>query len=174
MNWQRERLAEMFGLLTRLRACTKGSPAVEFALLAPILVVVMMGLIDLSLMLADATALKKAVRAGAVTAARSPIDKSGGTPTFTATIEGLIACVVKTGVPPTSGTTCDTSKYLLPGWSEAEASVQVIPRFDTLADGTTQVAVIQIIAHVPFVFLVEGFLPYPTLEAIDEQVHISD
>lgn len=164
----------MFDLLNRLRACTKGSPAVEFALLAPILVVVMMGLIDVSLMLADASALKKAVRAGAVAGARSPVDKSGADPTISTAVEALIECVVKTGVPPSSGTNCDTSKYLLPGWSEVGAEVIVTPRFQTLSDGTTQVAIIRVAAHVPFVFLVEGFLPYPLLEAIDEQVHISN
>lgn len=167
----------MFGLLTKLRACTKGSPAVEFALLAPILVVVMTSLIDVSLMLADATALKKSVRAGAMAGARSPVDTSGGTPTITTATRNLINCIVRTGVPPTGGATCNSSRYILPGWADAGTSeVIVTPRYANVVVGgvTTRTVVIRVLAHVKFEFLVEGFLPHPTLEAFDEQNHISN
>ncbi len=172
----------MFALLNRFRRCRRGSPAVEFALLAPILILVVGGIIELGLLLSDQTTLEKSVRAGAVAGARLAIDRSGGTPAFVnaSAAQTLIDCVVKKGVPNCSG----SDPYKLPGWTDGSAAVTVTLRYDTVTDGTNpvDVVVIRVVATLPHTPLVPDawnffggrFVNTITLEASDEQAYIGN
>lgn len=176
----------MSGLLNRLNkfwCCRRGAPAVEFALLAPILILVVGGIIELGMLLADQTTLEKSVRAGAVAGARLPIDTSGGTPAFEndAAAQTLIECIVEKGIPNCTG----SDPYKLPGWSDASASVTRTLRYETLTDGggnSIRTVVIRIEASLPHTPLVPDawnffggrFIDAITLKATDEQAFIGD
>ena len=59
----------MFGLLNRFRRCQSGSPAVEMALVAPLFLLILVGIIELGSLLSEIVAVEKGLRAGAMIAA---------------------------------------------------------------------------------------------------------
>lgn len=159
----------MFASLTRLLRCRSGAPAVEFALIAPLLLVVVLGISETGMYLADQSALDRSLRAGAMVAARADL---GPGPSLGAATQTLIGNLVKTGTPDGSG------GYLLDGWSDAGASLDIDVDTVTLADpDATQKVVFTLTAVVPydpFMPGLLGFLSNLTLIAVHEQAYIGN
>ncbi len=61
----------MFGWLNRLRRDRRGAAVVEFALFAPLFLLMLVGVIEFGRLLAQSNAVEKGLRAGAMLAARS-------------------------------------------------------------------------------------------------------
>ena len=140
-----------------------GAAAVEMALLTPFLALLLVGFYDYGSYLADASAVEKGVRAGAMVAVRStlPIDTATRT---------RIENVVK------KGNAAGTGNFVVAGWSDASASVLVMPPRSESVGGTT-IQVIRVQASVPYVSFLSGLmesvgLPRPTISAVHEQAYI--
>ena len=153
----------MFGWWNRLRRDRRGVAAVEFGLLLPILMVLLVGIAELGRYLGQAEAVEKGLRAGAMYAARQSLPLSG---TAKTEIENL----VKTGTRDGSGI------YLAAGWNESGAKVDITATNNSTTDGTA-VTVIELTANVPYDELLPGMLGFFGILPLNismshEQVHI--
>jgi hypothetical protein len=121
----------------------RGVSAVEFALVAPVLVALVLGVTEVGRLIVQADAVEKSLRSGAVFAARSelPLD---------ATAETTIENLVKTG------TADGTGAFLVPGWAEEGASLTIEP-IEVDVDGN-EVTIIRLTASVPFDALVPALM----------------
>lgn len=126
-----------------LAADRRGTSAVEFALVMPMLLAMVLGVTEIGRLVAQADAVEKSLRSAAVFAARSELPLDSATIT---TIENL----VRTGTPDGTG------DALVPGWDESGADVIVEPR--TVSVDGEDVDVIRLTAVVPFVPLMPGLL----------------
>lgn len=129
--------------LTRLRDDRRGGSAVEFAFIAPLLLLLALGVVEIGRLVSQADAVEKNLRAAAVFAARSELPLDADTIT---TIENL----VRTGTPDGSGAA------VVPGWSEEDASIVIEPR--TVDVDGEEIEVIRLTANVPFVPILAGLL----------------
>ncbi len=156
----------MFALLNRLRRCQSGSPAVEFALVLPLFLLVLVGVIELGSLLSEIVAVEKGLRAGAMIAARNP----------TATLSGAQITRVKNvamyGNPSGAG------NPRVAGWTNP-GTITITPRTETI-DGLN-VTVFRLDATVPYTPVVPGFFDGLfffdftqnfTLRAVHDQGHI--
>ena len=161
----------MFSLLTKVSGnavaalkCRRAIAAVEFALFAPLLALVMVGIIDFGYYINQSNELDKSLRVGAMLAARSSLPLSGGSQ---ATIENL----VKTGTSDGSG------DFVVPGWSDGASSLAVTT--STYSAGGNSYEVIKVVASVPYKALFSGLLhTYGfmsiTMNAAHEQAYVGD
>ncbi|MDP6873228.1 MAG: TadE/TadG family type IV pilus assembly protein [Alphaproteobacteria bacterium] len=161
----------MFNLLTKsysgIRAaliCRRAVAAVEFALFAPLLALVMVGMYDFGYYLNQSNDLDKSLRAGAMLAARSSLPLSG-------TVETTIGNLVKTGTTDGSG------DYVVPGWSNTSAALSLST--STYSSGGTDYDVIRLVASVPYEAYFSGFLQTYgiatiTLNAAHEQTYVGN
>lgn len=139
-----------------------GAAAVEMALLTPFFALLLVVFYDYGSFLADASAVEKGVRAGAMLAAHSPQPVTG---------DPLVRVVnlVKTG--DVSG----TSPLTVAGWADGAATIAVSTR-DTSVSGQA-VQVVRVTASVPYRSILQGLLesfglPLPTISAEHEQVYV--
>lgn len=91
-----------FPILCRLGRSNRGTAAVEFALISPVMVLLLAGIVDYGLGVHYLNQLQDAVRAGAEYALRNPADTDGITSTITGSTT-LTGIVVTT---PTSSCKC--------------------------------------------------------------------
>jgi Flp pilus assembly protein TadG len=155
----------MCGLLNRIFRNEDGAPAVEFALITPLFLLVCISLLEVGNYLADMNALEKGVRGGAMMAAR-----------FNTATDVTNAGAIKTRIENTikKGNPDGTGSYLVAGWAEAGASVAITSRTETLADGTV-ITVFEFDATVPYVPIIPGFYDFVdnfTLRSVHEQAQI--
>ena len=134
-SWQTKAIAALF--------CRRAVAAVEFAILAPMLTLVMVGVFEFGYYLNQSTDLDKSLRVGAMLAARSDLPLSGTTQT-------TIANLVKTG------TIDGSADFVVPGWSNGSSSFAVTTSTHT-ASGTDY-EVIRVVASVPYEPLFLTFL----------------
>ena len=133
----------MRALWNRLGPDRRGGSAIEFALVVPMLLSLVLGVVEVGRLVVQADAVEKSLRSAAVFAARSelPLDAAALT-----TIRNL----VRTGTPDGTG------DIIVPGWGEAGADVLVEPRTETV--GGEDIDVIRLTAVVPFTPLVPQLL----------------
>jgi Flp pilus assembly protein TadG len=161
----------MFSFLTRLRdramtapGCRRAVAAVEFALFAPVLALVMVGLFEFGFFLNQSIDLDKSLRVGAMLAARSALPLSSDT-------ETIVENLVKTG------TTDGTGEFTIPGWSSGSASLTVTTA--TFSANGNDYEVVRVAASVPYqpVFstFLQGYgLATLTMNAAHEQAYVGD
>ncbi len=155
----------MCGWLNRLRRCRRGVAAVEFGLMLPMLMILLVCIVELGRFLALGEAVEKGLRAGAMYAARQDLPLS-------AAAEGQIRNLVRTGTNDGSG------EFLAPALADPAVTVDIPNplKQETLPDGTT-VRVIELTASVPYDELLPGILSFFGLNQLSvtmshEQVHI--
>jgi len=144
--------------------CRRAVAAVEFALFAPLLALVMVGMYDFGYYLNQSNDLDKSLRAGAMLAARSSLPLSSGVQT---TIDNLVK----------TGTTDGSGDYVVPGWSDGSASLSLTTT--TYSSGGTDYDVIRLVASVPYEAYFSGFLQTYgiatlTMTAAHEQTYVGD
>ena len=147
--------------LGRLRRDENGIAAVEFALVLPVLLLLGIGMTEMGRVVNQATTVQKALREGALYAARNQFP-------LTAAVKTTAENLVKKGDPTGAGA------YLVPGWSEAGASLLLeTPDFDL---NGTPLPVVRLTATVPFVPMLPGLLPIPGFNLVlkHEQAYIGD
>ena len=127
----------------RRRGWREGAAAVEFALLSPLLALILAGTFEIGSYLYQLSALQKSLRAGAMYAARMTFPLSSA-----ATLE--MTNLVKTGQ------TADAGTYILNGWAAGDAALTPTTRTFT-TDGQT-VDVRRLNASVPYSPLLPGLL----------------
>jgi Flp pilus assembly protein TadG len=142
---------------SRFAACQRGAVAVEAAICAPFLLVVLMGLVECGRALSHANALEKGLRAGAMYVARSPLPLDE-------------AATLAAGNLVRRGTVDAGAPFLIPGWAEAGAGVTVTPLEDFVTHGVA-VPVFRVAATVPYVPILPG-APRFTITRSHEQAYI--
>lgn len=134
----------------------------EFALMAPVLVAIVVGAVEIGRVMAQAAAVEKGLHSGAVYAARLTLPLSEASRT---TIENLVRTGDPSGLAP----------LLATGWSKA-AAVLTIEDTDSFSTGSTHLPVIRLSAEVPFDPLLPGFLGLDSykIRLSHEQTFIGD
>ena len=147
--------------LVQLVRDRRGVAAVEFALVAPVLIVIAAGLTDMGRAVVQSAALEKGLRVGALYAARNEFPLS-------AAVQTEIENLVKTGDPT------GAAPYLVSGWGEAGADL-TIETFDFDVNGTP-LPVVRLRATVPYKALMPGLIPNSSfdMKASHEQAYIGD
>ena len=138
------RLSQMFSSLISFLRERSGVAAIEFALFVPLFLLVLIGVIEYGRVLAQANAVEKGLRAGAMLAARSDFPLSGAQ-------EQRIKNMVMTG------NVAGTPPYLVAGWGEVGASLVVDS--DTFnSAGVVNLPVFRLAATVPYQPLLPGLM----------------
>lgn len=159
----------MSALLNRFRRCQSGSPAVEFALVMPLFLLLIIGIVEMGSLLSEITAVEKGLRAGAMLAARSPVLPIGSAGAISVT---QIKNVAMYGNP--SG----TGNPRVEGWTDL-STITFTPRNETI-NGLV-VTVFRLDAIVPYIPVVpglfDGFLFFDftknfSLRAVHDQGYI--
>lgn len=157
----------MFGLWNRFRGDRRGVAAVEFALLLPMLLVLLVGIAEVGRYLGQAEAVEKGLRAGAMFAARQTLTSGVLSNAAETTIKNL----VERGTLDTSGA------YLADGWGESGADLTIT--VTSTASGVTglTVNVIELTAEVPYDEMLPGMLAFVGISSLSltmshEQVHV--
>lgn len=121
-----------------------GAILVEFALVTPLLLMIMATILELGVALHQANLLEKQVAAGAALAARSdyPLDAAA-----TASVTNL----VRTG-------SVDGGAVLMEGWSDGSANLTITTQTYSLAGET--VPYVRVSANVPYVPIMQGLLDF--------------
>jgi Flp pilus assembly protein TadG len=145
-------------------ACRRAVAAVEFAMFAPLLALIMVGVFDFGFYINQANNLDKSLRVGAMLAARSSLPLSNAT---LATIDNLVK----------TGTLDGTGDYLVPGWSEGAADLAVST--STFSSGGTDYEVIRVVATVPYEPIFSTFMESIgftniTMTAVHEQAFVGN
>lgn len=148
----------------RLWRDRRGVSATEFALFAPILVLLLGAMIDLGRVLYQTNAVEKGLRAGALFAARNDLPLSAEA---MSTTENLVKTGNRTGAPP----------YLASGWAKPGASFTLTTRTELVEIESFDV--LELAAEVPFDPLLPGvvdrfLLPGGKIRLSHEQVHLGD
>ena len=155
----------MHAWLNSLRRDQRGVAVVEFALVVPIWLLLFSGMLEIGRAYYQTDTLEKAVRAGALYAARHPLPLNATTLTEA---ENL----VRTGTVDGSG------NYLISGWSKAGNDLEITTH-DYAIDSTTSVPVVRVVAKVPFDPLLPGLPSFVglgtfTMSAVNEQAYVGD
>lgn len=133
----------------------RGASAIEFALIAPILLALVVGVTEIARYVNQADTVEKSLRSAAAFGARSEIPLDGAT-------ETTMGNLVRTGTPDGSGA------LLVPGWGEAGADLD-IETFTVTVNGEDN-EVIRLSATVPFVPLSPGLVGMFGLDSLEIQV----
>lgn len=139
----------------RFRSDRKGAAAAEFALVVPLLAVLLFAFIEGGRMFWAYSIASAAARDAARFAARLPIDCSEATPISSAN-EGLVETLARTG--SVSG-----SAALIAGMT-ADATVACVTNtagYSGRYDGLTQIPVVNVTTTVPLPMLMPGLLGIP-------------
>lgn len=153
----------MFGWFNKFWRDQRGGPAVEFVLIAPVLVLLMGGTIELGRAFAQAQAVERGLHAAALFAARTTWPLSAADST---TVQNL----ARTGNPT------GTLPYLANGWADGESSFTITSQ--NYVVGLTTTPVIQVTASVPFQPLVPDLLSHLglnyTISLSHQQAYVGD
>ena len=153
----------MFAWFAKLWRDERGGPAVEFVLIAPILVVLFGGGLELGRAFAQAQAVERGLRSAALFAARTAWPLSAED---SVTVNNLAR----------TGNAAGTLPYLAEGWAEGGANFQITSQ--SFAVGNAVTPVIQVSATVPFLPLVPDLLSHLglsyTISLTHEQAYVGD
>lgn len=147
---------------TRAWRDRSGVAATEFALLLPFLLLLLVGIYEFGMYLAQASSLEKSLRSGAMFAARNALPLSQQTRT-------QIANIVRTGDPSGEG------PVRISGWGDDSATLLVTTR--THSANGEDVELVRLEASVPFEPLMSGFMSTLgfsdlRMRAAHEQAHV--
>ncbi len=126
----------MFNSWNRLLRSQDGVAAVEFAISLPIFAALLIVMVEGGRVLIQANAIEKGLRAGATYVARSQLPIDAATTT-------VVSNLVKRGSADA------TAPYLVDGWAEPGATVNIVPLADFVTNGVA-VPVFEVTASVPF------------------------
>ena len=152
----------MSGSSTRAWRDRRGVAATEFALVLPLLLLLLVGITEFGTYLSQASSLEKSLRSGAMLAARAALPLSEQT-------LAQVRNVVRTGDP------AGQQPVRISGWSDASANLAVTTRTHD-ANGRS-VELIRLEASVPYEPLMAGFLSGLgfsdlRMRAAHEQAHV--
>lgn len=141
----------MCDLLNRLRRSRGGVAAVEFALVLPLLLLILVAIVEIGRVMSQASAVEKGLRAGAQFAARSSVLP------LTGSADQQFQNLVKWG------NVDGTGSLLVDGWADANATLSINLRNDTV--GGNPVTVIRVQASVPYDPLLSGLAGFFGLDS---------
>lgn len=149
---------------SEFRRSSRGAAAVEFALLLPLLVIMVVGMVEFGRAISQSNALERGLRAGASFAARSDIP-------FDAITQQRINNLVRTG--DLSG----DAPLLVSGWADPSATLTITTT--TFTVGANEVPLIRLEGSVPLDPLLPGLLAAVGLEdfnlsAVHEHAYIGN
>ena len=156
----------MLSSLIRLTRDGRGNAVVEFALVLPLLLLLFAGISEIGRAYYQANAVEKGLRAGALFAGRN------GFP-LTAQVRTMVANLVKTGTLDGSG------PYLVSGWADVNADLNIDDTLTFPVDATTTIPVVRVTATVPLDPLMPGMLALVglgdvTIQLSHEQAYVGD
>ena len=156
----------MLSSLIRLTRDGRGNAVVEFALVLPLLLLLFAGMTEIGRAYYQANAVEKGLRAGALFAGRNSFPLTGQ-------VRTMVANLVKTGTLDGSG------PYLVSGWADADANLNIDDTITFSVDETTTIPVIRLTANVPFDPLMPGMLAFVGLGDVNirlghEQAYVGD
>lgn len=156
----------MLSSLIRLTRDGRGNAVVEFALVLPLLLLLFAGISEIGRAYYQANAVEKGLRAGALFAGRN------GFP-LTAQVRTMVANLVKTGTLDGSG------PYLVSGWADVNADLNIDDTLTFPVDATTTIPVVRVTATVPFDPLIPGMLALVglgdvTIQLSHEQAYVGN
>ncbi len=156
----------MLSSLIRLPGDGRGNTVVEFALVLPLLLLLLAGITEIGRAYYQANAVEKGLRAGALFAGRNSFP-------LTAQVRTMVANLVKTGTLDGSG------PYLVSGWADLGADLNIDDTLTFPVDATTTIPVVRLTATVPFDPLMPGMLAFVglgdvTIQLGHEQAYVGD
>ncbi len=156
----------MLSLFNRLTRDARGNAVVELALVLPLLLLLFAGMTEIGRAYYHANAVEKGLRAGALFAGRNSFP-------LTAQVRTMVANLVKTGTLDGSG------PYLVSGWADVDANLNIDDTITFSVDATTTIPVVRLIATVPVDPLMPGMLPLVglgdiTIQLSHEQAYVGD
>ena len=159
----------MLNFIKRFARERNGSSAVEFALYLPILMIMVVGMTEVSMAIMQSVTLEKSLRSGALYAARSDLPLSE---TALTEVENIIK----------TGNTAGTGSYLVDGWNDETSSLSVSVSNYTLAMetsvlGSNLLPVVTVTATMPYQPILSDLLSLFgmgefTLSLSQQQAHI--
>ena len=156
----------MLSLFNRLARDSRGNAVVEFALVLPLLLLLFAGISEIGRAYYQANAVEKGLRAGALFAGRNDFP-------LTAQVRTMVANLVKTGTLDGSG------PYLVSGWADVNADLNIDDTLTFPVDATTTIPVVRVTATVPFDPLIPGMLTLVglgdvTIQLSHEQAYVGN
>ncbi len=156
----------MLSSLIRLTRDARGNAVVEFALVLPLLLLLLTGITEIGRAYYQANAVEKGLRAGALFVGRNSFP-------LTAQVRTMVANLVKTGTLDGSG------GYLVSGWADVDADLNIDDTLTFPVDATTTIPVVRLTASVPLDPLMPGMLALVglgdvTIELSQEQANVGD
>ncbi len=156
----------MLSSLIRLIRDARGNAVVEFAFVLPLLLLLLAGMTEIGRAYYQANAVEKGLRAGALFAGRNSFP-------LTAQVRTTVANLVKTGTLDGSGA------YLVSGWADVAAGLNIDDTLTFPVDATTTIPVVRVTATVPFDPLMPGMLAFvglgnATIQLSHEQAYVGD
>lgn len=156
----------MLSSLIRLTRDGRGNAVVEFALVLPLLLLLFAGISEIGRAYYQANAVEKGLRAGALFAGRNDFP-------LTAQVRTMVANLVKTGTLDGSG------PYLVSGWADVNADLNIDDTLTFPVDATTTIPVVRVTATVPFDPLIPGMLTLVglgdvTIQLSHEQAYVGN
>ncbi len=156
----------MLRSLIRLTRDGRGNAVVEFALFLPLLLLLLAGISEIGRAYYQANAVEKGLRAGALFAGRNTFP-------LTAQVRTMVANLVKRGTLDGSG------PYLVSGWADVNADLNIDDTLTFPVDATTTIPVVRVTATVPFDPLMPGMLALVglgdvTIQLSHEQAYVGD
>ena len=156
----------MLSSLIRLTRDGRGNAVVEFALVLPLLLLLLTGITEIGRAYYQANAVEKGLRAGALFAGRNDFP-------LTAQVRTMVANLVKTGTLDGSG------PYLVSGWADVNADLNIDDTLTFPVDATTTIPVVRVTATVPFDPLIPGMLTLVglgdvTIQLSHEQAYVGN
>ena len=156
----------MLSSLIRLTRDGRGNAVVEFALVLPLLLLLLAGMTEIGRAYYQANAVEKGLRAGALFAGRNSFP-------LTAQVRTMVANLVKTGTLDGSG------PYLVSGWADVNADLNIDDTLTFPVDATTTIPVVRVTATVPFDPLIPGMLTLVglgdvTIQLSHEQAYVGN
>lgn len=156
----------MLSSLIKLPRDARGNAVVEFALVLPLLLLLLTGITEIGRAYYQANAVEKGLRAGALFAGRNSFP-------LTAQVRIMVANLVKTGTLDGSG------GYLVSGWADVDADLTIDDTLTFPIDATTTIPVVRLTASVPLDPLMPGMLALVglgdvTIELRHEQAYVGD
>ena len=150
----------------RLPRDARGNAVVEFAIVLPLLLLLLTGMTEIGRAYYQANAVEKGLRAGALFAGRNSFP-------LTAQVRTMVTNLVKTGTLDGSG------PFLVSGWAEVDADLNIDDTLTFPVDATTTIPVVRVTATVPFDPLMPGMLAFVGLgdvniELSHEQAYVGD
>ncbi|MCH7692109.1 MAG: pilus assembly protein [Proteobacteria bacterium] len=144
----------------------RGNAVVEFALVLPLLLLLFAGISEIGRAYYQANAVEKGLRAGALFAGRNDFP-------LTAQVRTMVANLVKTGTLDGSG------PYLVSGWADVNADLNIDDTLTFPVDATTTIPVVRVTATVPFDPLIPGMLTLVglgdvTIQLSHEQAYVGN